>query len=345
MNFYKILKILTINLFIFLSLVLLIEIIFGNKLYSNKLDCNYLLCSANHFYENKLYDGKKLINYQKDKYGFRGLRKNINQIDILTVGGSTTDERYLETHNTWSEKLEKKINNHLNLDFDVVNAGIDGQSTYGHIWNFENWFNKLEGFKTKYVFFYIGLNEYFSEEKKIYDHGNKNLNIFQKIKIWLKYNNGIIYRSYHLIYRHYFLKDVLNVGHKLRKKKYNLVTNSYSISDENIKKLNSRLDKLAEFTKEINAIPVFITQKTLRHKIVNNKIYSIDDVDYYSREKIISQTIIDNCKKNKIFCIDLFNKIEFTENSLYDLSHASPEGAEIISGILFEEFNKNFDNF
>ena len=124
-----------------------------------------------------------------------------------------------------------------------------------------------------------------------------------------------------------------------------MVTNSYSISDENKKKLNSRLDKLAEFTKEINAIPVFITQKTLRHKIVNNKIYSIDDVDYYSREKIISQTIIDNCKKNKIFCIDLFNKIEFTENSLYDLSHASPEGAEIISGILFEEFNKNFDNF
>ena len=43
------------------------------------------------------------------------------------------------------KKLESKLNLNLN-NIDVVNAGIDGQSTYGHIWNFEEWFVKLDNF-------------------------------------------------------------------------------------------------------------------------------------------------------------------------------------------------------
>lgn len=335
----KNIKILLINFLIFILLISIIELAFGNKLFSKKLDCTYLLCSANYSYKNDLYEPYGLINYKKDRYGFRGLRKNINKIDILTIGGSTTDERYLETEDTWSEQLERKINNfYPNLNFDVVNAGIDGQSTYGHIWNFENWFPKLENFKTKYIFFYIGLNEYFSKERQLSDRGTKNLNYFQVIKHWLKENNGIIYKSYYLIYRKYYLKDVLNVGHKIRELKYKPIETSFLINDENIKELNYRLDKLIELTKKNNSIPIFITQRTQRHKIINNEIYSINDINYYSQEKQHSEIIMKNCKKNKIFCIDLFNKIDFTKNSLYDLVHTTPEGANLVANIIFDEF-------
>ena len=41
----------------------------------------------------------------------------------------------------------------FNINF--VNAGIDGQSTIGHIWNFNNWFNKIENFKSQYILFYF----------------------------------------------------------------------------------------------------------------------------------------------------------------------------------------------
>ena len=44
-----------------------------------------------------------------------------------------------------------------------------------------------------------------------------------------------------------------------------------------------------------------------------------------------------NCKKNDIFCIDLFNKIEFTKDDLYDLVHASPKGANTIANNIFDE--------
>ena len=125
MNIYKISKIVFINIFFFVFLIMVIELILGNKIYKKKLNCEYVLCSVNLTYKNDLYNGIKNINYVKDRYGFRGLRKNVNEIDILTVGGSTTDERYLQTEDTWSEKLEQKINNNYkNLDIDIVNAGM-----------------------------------------------------------------------------------------------------------------------------------------------------------------------------------------------------------------------------
>ena len=338
---YKIFKIIIINFLILLSIILILELIMGNKIYSQKLNCGYLLCSANHSYENKLYEGKKYINYKKDKYGFRGLRKNVSEIDILTIGGSTTDERYLEEEDTWSEQLEQIINDkHPNLDLEVVNAGIDGQSTYGHIWNFKNWFPKIKDFKTKYIFFYIGLNEYFSDEKHIYDQGTKYLNFFQKIKLWFKENNGIIYRTYDVVYRNFFLKDILNVGHKIRNSNYQLAKTNFQITDENIKDLNNRLDILINFTKRLDAIPVFITQRSLRSKLIDNRVYSVSEFDYISKEKIISEIIINNCEKNQIYCIDLFVKIKFSKGSLYDLVHANPIGAKIIAETIFDDFNK-----
>ena len=259
----------------------------------------------------------------------------------MTVGGSTTDERYLEEKDTWSEQLEFIINkNYPNLDLEVVNAGIDGQSTYGHIWNFENWFPKIQNLRTKYIFFYIGLNEYFSDEKSIYDQGTKYLNSFQKLKLWFKENNGLIYRTYYAVYIKFYLKDILNVGHQIRNTNYQLAKTNFQISDKNLLDLNNRLDKLIEYTKKLDAIPVFITQRSQRSILVDNKIYSIDEFNYMSKEKIISEIIITNCKKNQIFCIDLFSKVKFSNDSLYDLVHTNPIGAKIIAETIFKDFNK-----
>ena len=169
----KYLKIIIYNLlstFIIFSIVFLIifiiEIISGKYLSKNRLDCSYLHCNANYNYVNrtreatmqKNYDTFYDIVYQKDKYGFRGKRKQISKIDILTVGGSTTDEKFLNLENTWSHKLEENFKK-IDKNIDVVSAGIDGQSSHGHIWNLKNWFPKIENFKTKYIIYYMGINE------------------------------------------------------------------------------------------------------------------------------------------------------------------------------------------
>ena len=58
------------------------------------------------------------------------------------------------------------------------------------------------------------------------------------------------------------------------------------------------------------------------------------------KEKKIAEIVIENCKRNKIFCIDLYNKSKFSENSFYDLVHTTPEGSNIIAEIVYNDFNK-----
>ena len=62
---------------------------------------------------------------------------------------------------------------------------------------------------------------------------------------------------------------------------------------------------------------------------------------YFSGINFNSQS----CKKNDIFCIDLFNKIEFTKDDLYDLVHASPKGSNTIANKIFDEITLIINNF
>ena len=115
---------------------------------------------------------------------------------------------------TWSEKLESKLNLNLN-NIDVVNAGIDGQSTYGHIWNFEEWFPKIDNLKPRYILFYIGINERLNLMHYDNHYGVEiNRNLLRKIKYYIKKNNGITYKLIHHIYKKFILNDkyIVNSG-------------------------------------------------------------------------------------------------------------------------------------
>ena len=105
----KYIRIFFINLCVAIFLILLIEfiVVLKNK---NQIKCSYVLCNYKIVYENKLYQPFNKISYEKDEYGLRGRKKDVSKIDILVFGGSTTDERYLNLEDTWSEKLELFLN-------------------------------------------------------------------------------------------------------------------------------------------------------------------------------------------------------------------------------------------
>ena len=52
--------------------------------------------------KHKYPSNKNFIHYRRDMYGFRGDYDSINQIKILTVGGSTTDQINVSEDETWS---------------------------------------------------------------------------------------------------------------------------------------------------------------------------------------------------------------------------------------------------
>lgn len=334
----KTLKITIINIFLFGIILLFIEILTGNIIYKSKLDCSYLLCGKEIKYKNPFdfYD-EEFILYKRDKYGFRGRVKQVDKIDILTIGGSTTDERYLKNQDTWSQKLESKFNENGHK-IDIVNAGIDGQSTFGHIWNFNDWFPKVKNLKAKYIIFYIGLNEKFSNNYRKDNKTNlRGYNFFQNLNYLLKKNQGYLYRLLKNYYVRYYKKDLFNVGHTKRNANYIFTNEKINLSEVKKDLLKDNLSTLAKLSKKYKMIPIFITQKTLRGYKENNNFFSIDEKNYFLLEKEISELIINFCKKNNLKYLDLNKNLHLNKKDFYDLVHTSPQGSEKISKFIYNE--------
>ena len=117
----------------------------------------------------------------------------------------------------------------------------------------------------------------------------------------------------------------------------------------------NRLNLLINLTKEINAIPIFVSQKSRRWFKENEKIYEIEYKNifedenfesYYIKEKKIDEVLKDFTKKNEVYFISGFNEFDFKENFFYDLIHTNILGSEHISEILYPFVNKiYYENF
>ncbi len=101
-----------------------------------------------------------MITYRRDRHGLRGRYVDPGSIEILTIGGSTTDQRYLDDQRTWQSVLQRAFAQD-GRDVEVVNAGVDGQSTLGNLANFEYWFPKIPGLNARFVLVYVGTNDFF----------------------------------------------------------------------------------------------------------------------------------------------------------------------------------------
>ena len=337
-KFSKMIKILSINFFFLVIALFVIELFSGDLIFKKKLKCSYILCNANYTYKTDLYTSEKIkISYKKDQYGFRGRKPDSeNVINFLAVGGSTTDERYLNLEDTWAEQLEKAFRDNSKY-IDVVNAGIDGQSSFGHIWNLREWINKIDDLKINNIIFYIGINE--KEYPGRHDLNIDRVKYPKKILYILKYNNGFVSKLYEFFVHKYNPIDELNVAHsKSRTANYKKILPSNNF---NTNFLSKNINELIKISKELKINPIFVTQRTARWKLNKNQVYSISEgYDYYSREKIISETILKICEKYKLICIDGFNQLNLNNEDTYDLVHTNPEGSKKIANFIFKSLQK-----
>ena len=122
-------RLLFFNFFFVLCGVVVLEIIFGNWFSPNRM--NRLNLVRNTTYVQNI-DGKypsssKMFRYSRDQYGLRGKYSALDKIDVLVVGGSTTDERVISDEKTWTSVLQDTLASEKEK-FVVVNAGVSGQS-------------------------------------------------------------------------------------------------------------------------------------------------------------------------------------------------------------------------
>ena len=216
-------KIIFYNLLHLFVGLIFIEFIFCNWVFGPKFSSLIIKRNITKVWEPVHYQSDHAAMYKKDKFGFRGDYENLSHVKILTVGGSTTDERWIDENLTWSYLLQKKLENTYN-SIKVANAGVDGQSTIGHLKNFEVWFNQIPNLNPDYFIYYIGINDSLlllnaldkSKHKKNYNEADALLNEepLERISKYLK-KRQYFCQSFVVFFQNLFLKKLFIVQKKV----------------------------------------------------------------------------------------------------------------------------------
>lgn len=99
-----------------------------------------------------------VVRHSKNSLGFRGPeppRDLEARLSVVTIGGSTTECLFLSDGKTWTDALAARLASTF-PGIWVNNAGLDGQSTFGHLILLEQ---AIVPLRPKVVLFLIGIND------------------------------------------------------------------------------------------------------------------------------------------------------------------------------------------
>ncbi|MDC0193188.1 SGNH/GDSL hydrolase family protein, partial [Pelagibacteraceae bacterium] len=338
-----------INITILIFGIVTIELCFGawlkNSNYSNLLIPRQQTNIINSF----PYEQDSLGIYSRDKNGFRANQYNLNQINILILGGSTTEERDVDDNKIWTKIFEKN----LNKEYKVLNAGIGGQTSYGHRSMFNMWFSKYIDLNPDFIIVYLGINDalYFVESlsnKNILHKGRQlnssnrdtliSINFYDRFVQYLK--NNSIFHSVYLIVKGNIISNKYKVSYNsepsifkayYQEAPLNMNNHDQDITNIFIDYYNENLREIAEYSKNYNAKLIFVTQVISNNHWLSNYLHKINFLT------------INYCKLNKITCINLEDtNIKLKQNHFYDGIHTTPDGSKIVGEFIAGKFN-NFD--
>jgi lysophospholipase L1-like esterase len=109
-----------------------------------------------------------VIHHTKNSLGFRGPeppRDWASYLTVLTIGGSTTESLFLSDGRTWTDQFARRLAVVQPRSW-VNNAGLDGQSTFGHLILVRDVVATL---KPRYALFLIGINDVARDRANTYD--------------------------------------------------------------------------------------------------------------------------------------------------------------------------------
>lgn len=322
--------------------------------------CRYVLCSANYRYQSKFTGA---TSYMKDDYGLRGRAMPQSDIHIAVVGGSTSDQRKLNNDQTWDWMLEQKLAA-AGRPMEIVNAGIDGQSTFGHIWNFRRWFPAIPNFRPQYFLFYIGINDL---TPKVNTKRHDNVHDLGVIEGTLEAirNNSLFYELYHTIKG--MQEAVRNRTHhdSARAEEpytvaFDPARNDWAFYQQHYldKQFVDRLKHLVNLSASLNARPIFVSQRSARWTTRNGRIigaasgkivprtihfkgkpFTFTNADLGYAERLLSQTLMGFCQAQNLLCFDGFSNFQIDKSTTYDLVHTTPRGSAEIASKLYQFLN------
>ena len=345
----KALRIVLVNLAVLVVGMALIELVFGGWLGKPGYgQINIPRHTQRSFDVSGLYAGGGVINYTRDGHGLRGAYADPSGIDVLTMGGSTSNQLYIDDKETWQARLADRFRRAGNPKV-IVDASVDGQSTRGHIAVFERWFPLVPKLRARFVLAYVGINDMHVEGAAPYD-AMESPDLSRRVRQVLL-NHSALYGLFRTA-RGAIRARQAKLVHGARP--YTGVTwaraHAVDTADPRGAELAPRLDAyrarlrvLMGKIRRFGARPVIVTQPLAGYRIRDGWVWGVRDKDGsvssggYHKITAFNQAAMAVCRAEGAVCIDLGRELLFGDGDFYDRLHNTPRGAQKIGRYLYEQ--------
>lgn len=344
-------KIITVNLAVFCVGLLLIELALGGWLDENKLNRLNLIkdCELHYDIGNLYADPNPIITYSRDQHGLRGAPVDISGIDILTVGGSTTDQRYIRDGETWQDVLQGEFVQEGH-PVSIANAGVDGQSTIGHIKNFHWWFPYIPDLAPRYILYYVGINDFHVDPGSRWDDlldDNSGFDLGRALR-----EKSVLWDLARKIRGSWVAMVVIKIGHRSidfggLQWTHQALLSDYEFMQPRLEAYEDRLRRLVRLTRDFGAKPLFVTQPYRKYRTTSAGTEGVSEVseydgreingvDFFHMTRMLDGVTRSVANENGVFFIDLANHDGWVDSDYYDFAHMTPQGAGKVGHILFD---------
>lgn len=342
-------RLVAINVALILGVAIVVELVFGRWFSSGELFPPRIQRNVDITFDARNYypDGS-VFNYRRDRFGFRGKYENPGKIDILAIGGSTTNELYVGEGQTWTDVLAQLFREG-GVPVSVVNAGIDGESTIGHLYNFDRWFPLVPGLRPRYVLAYVGINDV-----HLQNADNLRYDSTQPEPVGRQLRRFARDRS--------ALYDLYRTGAGMvRAKRTRLLHGSIDARDVEWEEapvpsvvpplagqpqalsraFGERVGLLIGRIRATGAEAIIVTQHRASYRRRDDRLVVAAGGalaggihDYYLQTAFNGEAM-EACRKHKAICIDLGAEIEFQPGDFQDYVHTTPQGSRRVGEFLY----------
>jgi lysophospholipase L1-like esterase len=357
-NFGKNLIVLVISLVIvlgFCELMLRVYNPLGFRIKGNKIILPINKKEIIH-HEHGLGKLDRVVVNQRNSLGFRGPEPPADlgeYLSIVTVGGSTTECLDLAEDKTWPHVLGVNLAHnfkHLWLN----NAGLSGNSTFGHYILMQDYLTKLQ---PKVALFLVGINDVGLHSERDFDERihKANFRSLERILASAAVHSEVAAAALNL-YRFYFPKSaIINNQNDPQETDFSKLRN-FAVSppaqagiikdhqEHYLTPYRQRLEKLLILCREHNIIPVLVTQPVLygnnvdpatgvdlAHKFVAT---DMDGATAWQVLELYNNVTRQVGREQGVLVIDLAREMPKDSRYYFDLMHYTNAGAEKVGDLI-----------
>ncbi len=298
------------------------------------------------------------ILYKRDRNGLRGPFTDYSKVNLLTLGGSTTDLSDISEGDTWQDILAEEFKKE-SKEVQIVNAGIDGQTVLGHSTSIRIWLRHIPGLKPKYVLAYIGINDVCAEDKSyalfLGDENSLESLMAHRSALYYLYRTFrgmIVYaKSYMKIGKFVYPQTSSEDTFRLTDKP--VLQNHDELFSDSLNAYERRFRRLLRRIREFNAVPIFVTQKLYNPGDKEGRVlgfaeesdcwgHKVNGVDIHKALDLVNERTLRVCEKENLLCLDLAKELQFEPEDFSDLQHNTPSGTVKIGRYLHGKLKNLF---